>query len=200
MSQRRVVKTFDAPTRREAEVMAAPVIAAFAEARWTEQERLWIPGDRRVGLGESLLLDSEDQVLLEADGTLRIAWITEDDSVLEPAIAAAPRVPDRWEELGGTRYRRVVPRWIIGVAVFAIGAVVMLAWWGSMTASMGGPMGGGLGVGPNDPPTFMGYPAAADGTCPEGQGLEVEDGEAVCWPDEYFQLFDKTPSPADALP
>ncbi|HYO42009.1 MAG TPA: hypothetical protein VES19_02315 [Candidatus Limnocylindrales bacterium] len=196
MSQRRVVRTFDAPTRGEAEVMAAPVIDAFRDARWTEQERLWIPGDRRVGLGESLLLDADDQALLEANGTLRIAWITEDDSALEPGIVAAPRVPDRWEELGGTRYRRVVPRWIIGLAIFAIGAVVLLTWWSSMTPRTGG----GPVVIPGDLPSFSGFPPAADGTCQEGYALEVEGGQAVCWPDEYFRFFDKTPSPADAMP
>jgi hypothetical protein len=192
MSQRRVVRTFDAPTRSEAEVMAAPVIAAFGDAGWTEQERLWIPGDRRVGLGESLLLDHQDQVLLEADGTLRIAWITEDTAVLEPAIAVAPRVPDRWEELGGTRYRRVVPRWIIGLVVFAIGAVVLLGWWSSMRSSMGG----GVVVGPGNIPSFSGFAPNADGTCPAGYGLEVDGDTTICWPDEYFRYFDKTPSPA----
>ncbi len=194
MSQRRVVRTFDAPTRSEAEVMAAPVIAAFGDAGWAEQERLWIPGDRRVGLGESLLLGHQNQVLLEADGTLRVAWITEDDFALEPAIAAAARVPDRWEDLGGTRYRRVVPRWIIGVIVFAIGAVVLMAWWSSMRI----PTAGDMVVTPGELPSFSGFPAKADGTCPHGYGLEVDGGEAICWPDEYFRVFDKTPSPIGA--
>ena len=194
MSQRRVVRTFDAPTRSEADVMAAPVIAAFDDAGWTEQERLWIPGDRRVGLGESLLLDHQNQVLLEADGSLRVAWITEDDAALEPAIAAAMRVPDRWEDLGGTRYRRIVPRWIIGVVVFAIGAVVLLAWWSSMRI----PSPGGMVIAPGELPSFSGFPPKADGTCPQGYGLEIDGGEAICWPDEYFRFFDKTPSSAGA--
>jgi hypothetical protein len=192
MSQRRVVRTFDAPTRGEAEGLAAPVIAAFGGAGWTEQERLWIPGDRRVGLGESLLLDHEDQVLLEADGTLRIAWITEDDAALVPPIAAAVRVRDRWEDLGGTRYRRMVPRWIIGGVVFAVGAVVLLAWWSSVRT----PLAGGMVDAPGNPPSFSGFPLNADGTCPAGYGLELDGGDAICWPDEYFRFVDKTPSPA----
>ena len=48
MSQRRVVRTFDAPTRSEVEVLAAPVIAAFGDTGWTEQERLWIPAGHDV--------------------------------------------------------------------------------------------------------------------------------------------------------
>jgi hypothetical protein len=198
MSRRRVVRTFDAPTRAEAEAMAVPVIAAFAAAGWTEQERLWIPGDRRVGLGESLLLNEEDQVLLEANGTLRIAWIAEDEALPEPAVAAAPRVPDRWEEIGGTRYRRVVPRWIIGAVLFVIAAGFMLAWWNSMRASMGGPIGPG-GV-PLEPPSFSGFPPGPDGTCPEGHGLEITGSDAICWPDEYFRFMGKTPSPAKEVP
>jgi hypothetical protein len=43
-------------------------------------------------------------------------------------------------------------------------------------------------------------PWRSGGHLPAGPyGLEVADGDAVCWPDECFRFFDKTPSPADAL-
>ena len=137
MSDRRAVRTFDAPTRAEAEQMAAPVLAAFAAAGWVEQERLWIPGDRRVGLGESLLIDHEAQNLLEAEGTLRIAWTTASASAAEPATAAAPRRTDLWESMGGVRYRRLVPQWIIGAIVLVVGAILMLSWFSAQREAMG---------------------------------------------------------------
>ena len=175
--QRRAIRTVTAPTRAEAETAAAPVRAAFASAGWTEQEAIWIPGDRRVGLGESLLIDAEQQILLEADGTLRIAFVTDAPGAVEPEVAAAAREPDTWEEIGGTRYRRLVPRYAIGIVVFLVGLLVIGALWAGRPTA-GPPVAPGV---PGDI-SIQGWPAAADGTCPAGTYPEVEaDGTVICW-------------------
>ena len=186
--QRRVIRTVSAPTRAEAEDAAEPIRQAFWAARWTEQEAIWIPGDRRVGLGESLLIDAEDQNLLEANGTLRIAFITDDPDAPEPTPAPAAREPDAWEQIGGVRYRRLVPRYAIGIVVFVIGAIVIASMWANR------PKTPGFGY-PDTPPTIYGHDAAADGTCEDGTYREVmPDGTVVCW-DAPPPVFEGTPGP-----
>jgi hypothetical protein len=141
-AQRRAVRNIAAPTEAEARQMAAPVLVAFQDAGWSPEDDLWIPPDRRVGLGESLLLDAEDRTLLEAEGHLRLTFTCLDPGAVEPAVEPAVRTPDVFEEIGGVRYRRLVPRYAIGLVVFVIGALVMLSIWGSMATrqpGLGGP-------------------------------------------------------------
>src|SRR5690242_1034662 len=121
-----VVRSVQAPTEAEARSMAQPMLDAFRAAGWELREALWIPGDHRPGLGESLILSPADQLLLEGTGTLQMTFATADQLAVPPAAAAAPRQPDVFEDLGGVRYRRLVPRWGIGIVIAIIGLIVFM--------------------------------------------------------------------------
>jgi hypothetical protein len=156
------VRTVAAPTEAEATTLAAPLIAAFVAGGWAVVDRFWVPGDRRPGLGESLLLSPASENLLDADGMLRITFATTRAGAIAPTATALSRQPDVFEALGGVRYRRLVPRWILGAIVFVIGLIVILA--------ISGGMNGGAGL--------FGVPAPEDGICPVGWvAVQQEDGQ-----------------------
>lgn len=121
-----VLRSVMAPTEEEASLMAAPMLDAFRDAGWRLAERTWIPGDRRVGLGESLLLDASLENMLEADGTLRFTFDHPDPAAVAPAAAPAAREPDLFEQIGGVRYRRVVPRVGLSWAISGVALIVFL--------------------------------------------------------------------------
>jgi hypothetical protein len=163
-----VTRLVSAPSESEARAMAAPVLDAFRGAGWELREALWIPGDRRPGLGESLLLSPEDQLLLEGDGTLRLSFVHPDPLAVAPTATPAARDIDVFEEIGGVRYRRLVPRFAIGIVVAIVGLILVI----SIAASM-----------PNGP--FAAAPTPDGGICPVGwvpgmqfgaQGTLVPDG------------------------
>ena len=147
-----VTRDVGAPTEAEARAMAAPVVDAFTRSGWVVREELWIPGDRRPGLGESLLLSPQSELLLEGNGTLHLVFANADAQAVPPPVDPAPRTPDWAEEIGGVRYRRLVPRWAIGAIVAMIGLLVVF----SIASNM-----------PNSP--FSPVPTPdADGLCPFG--------------------------------
>lgn len=124
-------RSFIAPTEAEAEALARPTIEAFATAGWRLEDRLWVPGDRRPSLAESLVLSPESENLLEADGTLRLTFGNDAADAALPDLAPAARRPDEFEALGGTRYRRLVPRWILSGVVLLIGLLIVFSILGS---------------------------------------------------------------------
>jgi hypothetical protein len=142
-------RTFTAPTEPEADSLAEPVIKAFEQAGWRVQERTWIPGDRRPSLLESVVLSPQSENLLDADGSLHITFAAEEANAVAPTVAAPARVIDTFEDIGGTRYRRLVPRWILGGVVFLIGLLIVFSM-----------LGGFPGFGDPQPD--------ADGVCPLG--------------------------------
>jgi len=156
-----VVRSVQAPSQAEATAMAAPILDAFRGAGWELRESLWVPGDHRPGLGESLLLSPQDQLLLEGEGTLRLTFANTDPLAVAPDTAAAPRRPDVFEDIGGVRYRRLVPRWGIGLIVAIIGLLIVM----SIASGM-----------PGNP--FAGRPTPDDGLCPFGwiPGVQVGPG------------------------
>jgi hypothetical protein len=133
-----VIRDIQAPTEPEARAMAAPVVDAFLDAGWTLHEELWIPGDRRPGLGETLLLSTESQMLLEGEGTLHLMFANADPQAVAPTVEPATRTPDFAEDLGGVRYRRLVPRWGVGLV---IGIPVLLLFVFVMSGIPGSPFG-----------------------------------------------------------
>ena len=112
--------------------MASATIDAFTAAGWRVDERLWIPGDRRPSLVESLVLSPESENLLDADGTLRITFANDASDAAVPDVAAPLRPRDEFESLAGTRYRRLAPRWIVGGIVAVVGLFIMLSIISSM--------------------------------------------------------------------
>ena len=128
------VRTVMAPTETEARFMIDPVREAFIRAGWRLMEDAWIPGDRRVGLGESLLLGADMENLLEADGTLRLSFRHPDPTAVPPRVDPLIRQPDPFEQLGGVRYRRIVPRiglrLILSGIAFLVFLVFMAVIWG----------------------------------------------------------------------
>ncbi|TAL10203.1 MAG: hypothetical protein EPO00_04860 [Chloroflexota bacterium] len=145
------VRTFSAPTRAEAEALARTTINAFVAAGWRSDEQLWIPGDRRPSLTESLLLSTASENLLDADGTLRITFVSDAADAVPPEVSTPVRAVDEFESLAGTRYRRLAARWIVdGVA-----AIIGLIWILSMAGSL---------------PGFATPTPDANGMCPLGFG------------------------------
>jgi hypothetical protein len=136
-----VVRSVRAPTEDEARSMMEPVRQAFLRDGWQIVDELWIPGDRRVGLGESLVLDADHENLLEADGTFRIVFLPREAGQVPPAADVALREPDVFEQIGGVRYRRVVPRIAIQLALGAVLLVIALVVMSQMSRS--GPGGRG---------------------------------------------------------
>jgi hypothetical protein len=122
------LRSFEAPTRPEADALAAPTISAFEAAGWTVDDQLWIPGDRRPSIGESLVLSAASEALLEANGTLRITFGNTDANAALPAVVPTTRHPDEWEALAGTRYRRLAPRWIAASILAVIGLLIVLSF------------------------------------------------------------------------
>ncbi len=167
-----VVRSVEAPTEAEARAMAAPVLDAFRGAGWALRESLWIPGDRRPSLGESLLLSPESQLLLEGGGTLRLSFAHPDPFAVAPPADASTREPDAFESIGGVRYRRLVPRWAIGIAFGLIGLLIVL----SMASSMGGGLTGA-------------QPTPDGGICPVGwvPGMKLNDAGTALVPDGTCQ-------------
>ena len=165
-----VVRSVVAPSEAEARTMAAPILDGFRSAGWELREALWVPGDRRPGLGESLILSQESQLLLEGEGTLRLSFANLDPLAVAPSVTGAAREPDTFESIGGVRYRRLVPRWTIGIIVSIIGLLFFLA----MVSSM-----------PNNP---FGNPVPVNGICPPGSapGMKV-DGAGNLTPDGTCQ-------------
>jgi hypothetical protein len=155
-----VVREVEAPTEGEAGSIALPILDAFHEAGWELRERLWVPADRRPGLGESLLLSPESQLLLEGEGTLRLTFFNPDPLAVAPSAAAATRDPDVFEDIGGVRYRRLVPRWALGAAFGVVGLILLFAFASGM---------------PNSP--FAAAPTPDGGVCPLGwiEGMKVDD-------------------------
>jgi hypothetical protein len=153
--------------------MAAPLFAAFRAAGWEVRDDLWVPGDRRPGLGESLLLSPESELLLEADGTLRLSFANPDSDAVAPSAEPVVRHPDTFEAIGGVRYRRLVPRWALGLIIGIIGLVLVIAFASTM---------------PNNP--FGPAPTPDGGICPvgwvpgmqESGGALVPDGTCVRMP------------------
>lgn len=129
------VRTFSAPTRAEAEALARLTIDAFAGAGWRVDEQLWIPGDRRPSLTESLLLSTASENLLDADGTLRITFVSDAADAVAPEVSAPVRTVDEFESLAGTRYRRLAPRWILGGIVAIVGLIWILSMAGGLSGS-----------------------------------------------------------------
>ncbi|HJP87469.1 MAG TPA: hypothetical protein VJ850_00315 [Candidatus Limnocylindrales bacterium] len=168
-----VVRTVSAPTETEARAMAVPVIDAFQLAGWELREELWVPGDRRPRLGESLLLSPESQLLLEDDGVLRLSFANADPLAIAPSASATDRKPDAFESLGGVRYRRLVPHWALSIVVGIIGFLLFVAVASTM---------------PNSP--FAAAPTPDGGICPVGwipgkdivNGVMVDDGSCVRLP------------------
>jgi hypothetical protein len=159
-----VVRDVEAPTEAEAAAMALPILNAFHEAGWELRERLWIPADRRPGLGESLWLSPESQLLLEGEGTLRLTFLNADPLAVAPTATPAAREPDVFEDLGGVRYRRLVPRWAIGAVIGVIGLILFFAVASGM---------------PNSP--FAAAPTPDGGVCPLGwvPGMARESGGSL---------------------
>jgi hypothetical protein len=159
-----VVRDIEAPTEAEASAMATPVLDAFRAAGWELRERLWIPADRRPGLGESLLLSPESQLLLEGEGKLRLSFFSADALAVAPAAPPATREPDVFEELGGVRYRRLVPRWALGAVIGVVGLLLFF----SVAAGI-----------PNGP--FSAAPTPDGGICPIGwvPGMKVGSGDSL---------------------
>ena len=168
-----VVRTVEAPSEAEARSMASPILDAFRGAGWELREVLWVPGDRRPGLGESLLLSPESQLLLEGEGTLQLTFFNPDPLAVAPSAAPAPRQPDAFEDIGGVRYRRLVPRWGISIVIGIIGLILFLSFAAS---------------GPNG--LFSSAPTPDGGICPVGYipGMRVGDG-GVPVPDGTCQRF-----------
>jgi hypothetical protein len=156
-----VVRNIEAPTETEASTIAQAVLDAFRAAGWELRERLWIPADRRPGLGESLLLSPDSQLLLEGDGTLRLTFYNPDPLAVAPTATPAAREPDVFEHLGGVRYRRLVPRWALGAVLGVIGLIFVM----SVASGM-----------PNGP--FAAAPTPDGGNCPLGwvPGMRVATG------------------------
>jgi len=144
--------------------MAGPILDAFRTSGWELREALWVPADRRPGLGESLILSPESQLLLEGEGTLQLTFAHPDPLAVAPAVAPATRKPDIAEEIGGVRYRRLVPRWGLGIVVGIIGLIIFLSFASGM---------------PNGP--FSARPTPDDGICPLGwvPGMKIESGGAL---------------------
>jgi hypothetical protein len=143
------IRSFVAPTRAEAEAMASATVDAFTAAGWRVDDRLWIPGDRRPSLVESVLLSTESENLLDADGTLRITFGNDAADAAVPDVTAPLRPRDEFESLAGTRYRRLAPRWILGGIAAIIALFVMFSIIGGM-------------------PGFATPTPDADGICPLG--------------------------------
>lgn len=155
--------------RREPE--ATPILDTFRAAGWELREALWVPGDRRPGLGESLLLSPESQLLLEGNGTLRLTFANSDALAVAPAAAAAARPIGAFEEIGGVRYRRLVPRYAIALVVLIVGLILLVAIGSSM---------------PNGP--FAARPTPEDGICPIGWVLGMKlDSDGGLTPDGTCQ-------------
>lgn len=166
----RTVRHFEAPTEREADDLSRSTFEAFEAAGWRLEERLWIPGDRRPSLGESVLLSADSENLLEASGTLRLTFVSTDVNAVAPEVVAPVRVPDAWEQMGGVRYRRLAPRWAISAVVAVIALLLFAMIASSMSSGMPGGMPGfGGGVGPlRTPPAGVGLPQDVSGYCPIG--------------------------------
>lgn len=156
-----VVRTVSAPSEDEARTMATPILDAFRAAGWELRESFWVPGDRRPSLGESLLLSPESQLLLEGAGTLRLSFAHPDPFAVAPSVEVEDRQPDLFEEIGGVRYRRLVPRWAIGIVVGVVAILIIL--------TMASQTGDGL---------LGGVPMPDDGICPVGwvPGMQLDDG------------------------
>jgi len=159
-----VVRNIEAPTEAEAGKLALPVLDAFRAAGWELREQLLIPADRRPGLGESLLLSPESQLLLDGEGTLRLSFFNAGPLAVAPSAQPAKREPDVFEEIGGVRYRRLVPRWALGAVFAVIGLVLIL----SIASGM-----------PNSP--FAAAPTPDGGVCPLGwvPGMHIDDGGGI---------------------
>jgi hypothetical protein len=159
-----VIRTDSAPTEAEARAMAAPLLDAFRAAGWQLREDIWIPGDRRPGLGESLLLSPKSEQLLEADGTLRLSFANPDPDAIAPSTGPAARHPDTFESIGGVRYRRLVPRWSLALVVGAIGLVLFLSFASTMSVR-----------------PFAPAPTPVNGICPPGwmPGMHESNGTLV---------------------
>jgi hypothetical protein len=156
-----VVRSVAAPSEAEARTTAVPILEAFRGAGWELRESLWIPGDRRPSLGETLLLSPESQLLLEGEGTLRLSFSNADAFAVAPAAEAATRVPDTFEEIGGVRYRRLVPRWGLSIVIGVIGLFIILS------------MVSGAGLGP-----LAARPTPDNGICPVGWVPGMKSNEA----------------------
>ena len=168
-----VARSVSAPTEAEAGAMAQPVLDAFRAAGWELREHLWVPGDRRPGLAESLLLSDESQLLLEGEGTLRLTFFTADPLAIAPSAEPETRAPDAFQDIGGVRYRRLVPRWGISIVIGIIGLILFLSFASGMQ---------------NGP--FSSAPTPDGGVCPFGYipGMKVDDaGNPV--PDGTCQRF-----------
>ena len=144
-----MTRSFVAPTQAEAEALARPTIEAYTAAGWRLEDRLWVPGDRRPSLVESLVLSPESENLLDADGTLRLTFGNDAADAPVPELPPTSRLPDEFESLAGTRYRRLAPRWIISGVVFLIGLLIVFSM-----------LGGAPGFGDPQPD--------ANGVCPLG--------------------------------
>jgi hypothetical protein len=159
-----VSRSVEAPSEAEARAMAEPILDAFRAAGWELREALWVPGDRRPGLGESLLLSPESQLLLEGEGTFRLSFFNPDPLAVAPATVPETRQPDAFEDIGGVRYRRLVPRWGISLVVGIIGLILFLTFASGMS---------------NGP--FAQAPTPENGTCPIGwiSGMKLDDSGAI---------------------
>jgi hypothetical protein len=146
------IRSFVAPTEAEATALARPTVDAFTGAGWRVDDRLWIPGDRRPSLAESLILSPASENLLDADGTLRITFGTDAIDAVVPEVASPTRTPDEFETLAGTRYRRLAPRWIISGVAAIVALLLMFAILGNV-------------------PGFATPTPDPDGVCPLGWGV-----------------------------
>ena len=140
-------RSFVAPTEAEAEALAASTIQAFEAAGWRLEDRLWIPGDRRPSLVESLVLSPASENLLDADGTLRLTFGNDAADAALPDVAPAVRRPDEFEAIAGTRYRRLAPRWILGGIAALIALLIVMSMF-SRFPGFGNPMPDANGVCP----------------------------------------------------
>jgi hypothetical protein len=122
-----VVRDVQAPSEAEARTMAAPILDAFRAAGWELRHVVWVPGDRRPDLAESIFLSPESQNLLEGEGTLELTFSNPEPLAVPPSVAPAIRQPDAFEDIGGVRYRRLVPQWGIGILVAIIGLVIFMS-------------------------------------------------------------------------
>ena len=170
-----VMRTVSAPTEAEARAAAGPVLDAFRAAGWELLEALWVPGDRRPDLGESLVLSSADQLLLDADGALQLSFSNPDPLAVAPSVVAAPRELDTSEAIGGVRYRRLVPRFAIGIVVAIAGLILFFAIASSMS------------IGP-----FAATPTPVDGICPLGwlPGMQIDSSGGLA-PDGTCQQLNQ---------